>query len=57
MCKTLYGGSINDKAVSIFEKLSAVFYNRKAKKIILNQYEKPWQNVTVDLEKNVKFCD
>jgi len=40
--KTVKGGSINDKAVSIFEELSAAFYNRKAGQIIINQDEKPW---------------
>jgi len=40
--------------VSIFEELlSAVFYNGKTEKLIISQDE----NVTVDLEKNVKLCD
>jgi len=41
-CVGRYLIEINDKAVSIIEKLSAIIYNRKAEKIIIKQEEEPW---------------
>ena len=53
----MWGGAINDKAVSIFEELSAIFHNRKAEKINFKPGQKAMAKVTVDLQKNVKLCD